>query len=148
MHTAVGFPALIRAFRLALTVEGLRSHTIYNYTRDAERFASQFQDRKPTSISASDIRAYVATLLDNYSPKTVCQAQIALRRFFRFLVREGESWTIANCISGGGLVVEKRKCARVSSARRCRLLSGPPTPILARGCCAPEVHSATPRGAC
>jgi len=90
MHTAVGFPVLIRAFRLALTVEGLRSHTIHNYTRDAERFASQFQDRKPTSISASDIRAYVAMLLDNYSPKTVCEAQIALRRFFRFLVRERE----------------------------------------------------------
>ena len=58
MQTAVGFPVLIRAFRLALTVEGLRPHTVYNYTRDAERLATYFESRTPKSISASDIRAY------------------------------------------------------------------------------------------
>lgn len=90
MQTAVGFPVLIRAFRLALTVEGLRPHTVYNYTRDAERFATYFESRTPKSISASDIRAYVVTLQERFAPKTVHEAQLAFRRFFRYLFREGE----------------------------------------------------------
>ncbi len=55
MQTAVGFPVLNRAFRLAITVEGLQPHTISNYTRDVERFSTHFKGRKPKSISASDI---------------------------------------------------------------------------------------------
>ena len=90
MQTAGGFPVLIRAFRLALVVEGRRPHTVYNYTRNAERLATYFQDRVPKSISASDIRTYVATLQEHFAPKTVHEAQLALRRFFRYLVREGE----------------------------------------------------------
>jgi len=90
MQTAAGFPVLIRAFRLALVVEGLRPHTVYNYTRNAERLATYFQDRVPKSISASDIRTYVATLQERFAPKTIHEAQLALRRFFRYLVREGE----------------------------------------------------------
>ncbi len=90
MPTAVGFPVLIQAFRLALTVEGLRLHTVHNYTRDVERFASHFQGRKPSSISALEIRNYVATLQDHLAPKTIHEAQLGLRRFFRFLVRESE----------------------------------------------------------
>ena len=90
MHTAGGFPVLIRAFRLTLTVEGLRPHTIHNYTRDVERFAHYFHERKPKSITASDIRTYTASLQEKYAPKTVHEAQPGLRRFFRFLVREGE----------------------------------------------------------
>ena len=90
MQTAVGFPVLIRAFRLALTVEGLRPHTVYNYTRDAERLATYFESRTPKSISASDIRAYVVTLQERFAPKTVHEAQLAFRRFFRYLFREGE----------------------------------------------------------
>jgi hypothetical protein len=39
MQTAGGFSALLRGFRLALTVEGLRPHTIHTYLRDVERFA-------------------------------------------------------------------------------------------------------------
>ena len=90
MQTAVGFPVLIRASPLALTVEGLRPHTVYNYTRDAERLATYFQSRTPKSISASDIRAYVVTLQERFAPKTVHEAQLAFRRFFRYLFREGE----------------------------------------------------------
>ncbi len=90
MQTAVGFPVLIRAFRLALTVEGLRPHTVYNYVRDVERFAHHCHRPKPKSIGHSDIRAYIVTLQESYAPKTVYEYQLALRRFFRFLVREGE----------------------------------------------------------
>ncbi len=68
MQTAVGFPVLIRAFRLTLTVEGLRPHTVHNYTRDAERLATYFQGRKPRSISTSDIRTYVASLQEHFAP--------------------------------------------------------------------------------
>ncbi len=90
MHTAVGFPVLIRSFRLALTVEGLRPHTIDNYIRDVERFTTHFQGRKPNSISASDVRDYIAALHPDRAPKTVHEAQLAFRRFFRYLFREGE----------------------------------------------------------
>ena len=37
MVTAVGYPVFVRGFRLALTVEGLKSHAIDNYIRDVER---------------------------------------------------------------------------------------------------------------
>ena len=76
MHTAVGFPVLIRSFRLALTVEGLRPHTIDNYIRDVERFTTHFQGRKPNSISASDVRDYIAALHPDRAPKTVHDASL------------------------------------------------------------------------
>ena len=90
MHTAGGFPVLIRAFHLTHTVEGLRPHTIHNYTKDVERFAHYFREPKPKSITTSDLRTYIATLQKSYAPKTVYEAQLALRRLFRFLLREGE----------------------------------------------------------
>ena len=40
MATATGFPVLIRAFELALTVEGLRPRTISNYLSDVRRFVA------------------------------------------------------------------------------------------------------------
>lgn len=90
MQTAGGFPVLIRAFRLTLTVEGLRPHTIHNYTKDVDRFVHHYQGRKPKSITTSDLRTYIATLQEIYAPKTVYEAQLALRKFFRFLLREEE----------------------------------------------------------
>jgi integrase/recombinase XerD len=89
-HGAAGFPVLLKGFRLALAVEGLRPKTVNNYLRDAESFAKHFEDRSPRTISPGDIRAFVATLQEGHAPKTVREAQLALRRFFRFLVREGE----------------------------------------------------------
>ena len=89
-HRAAGFPVLLRGFRLALTVEGLRPKTVNNYLRDVERFTEWVGGRSARSISPGDIRAYVATLQEGHAPKTVRDAQLALRRLFRFLVREGE----------------------------------------------------------
>ena len=40
MFTAVGYSVLIRGFRLALSVEGLKPRTIENYVSDTERFAA------------------------------------------------------------------------------------------------------------
>jgi site-specific recombinase XerD len=90
MFTAVGYSVLIRSFRLALRVDGLRPHTIDNYVREAERFAAYHGDHFPHSATPADIRAFTITLGDGRSAKTVYEAQLGLRRFFRFLVREGE----------------------------------------------------------
>ncbi len=56
MQTAGGFSALLRGFRLALTVEGLRPHTIHSYLRDVERFAEYVGTRHPCSIFPSDMK--------------------------------------------------------------------------------------------
>ena len=90
MHTAVGLSQLIQAFRLVLSVDGLRPHTIHNYVRTVERFAAQIDGRKPHRITAADVRTFIASLQDQCAAKTVCEAQLALRRFFRFLLQEGE----------------------------------------------------------
>jgi len=90
MDTAVGSPHLIRAFRLALQVGGLRPHTIANYVRDAERFA-RFKGEHPLGSSIpDDVRSFIAAFQIGHSPKTVHETQLGLRRFFRFLVAEGE----------------------------------------------------------
>ena len=90
MVTAVGYPVLVRAFRLALTVDGLKPHTIQSYVRVVERFAAHVGGRDPDSITAADIRDFVAALQLKLAAKTVNEAQLALRRFFRFLVIERE----------------------------------------------------------
>lgn len=87
MDTAFGYSVLVRGFRLALSVEGLKPHTINCYVRDVERFAAYQEASDPLSVTATDIRAY---LQGRRSAKTVYEAQLGLRRFFRFLVREGE----------------------------------------------------------
>lgn len=74
MYTAGGFSALLRGFRLALTVEGLRPHTIHSYLRDVERFTEWVDGRSPLSISPTDIRGHIATLQDGRAPKTVREA--------------------------------------------------------------------------
>jgi site-specific recombinase XerD len=59
-----------------------------NYVRDVERFARHhpylFQ------VTASDVRAYILTLQERRAPKIVYGTQLGLRRFYRFLVREGD----------------------------------------------------------
>ena len=90
MFTAVGYQVLIRGFRLALSVEGLRPHTISNYVREAERFAAAHEGQEPQSVTPADIRAHVLDLRARCAPKTVYESQLGLRRFFRFLVREGD----------------------------------------------------------
>jgi integrase/recombinase XerD len=88
MFTAVGSSVLIRGFRLALTVEGLKSHTVDNYVRDVERLAQHHQDL--FLVTAADVRAYILTFQKRRAPKTVYETQLGLRRFYRFLVREGD----------------------------------------------------------
>lgn len=88
MFTAIGSSVLIRGFRLALSVEGLKPHTVDNYVRDVERFAQRYPDL--FQVAAADVRAYILTLQERRAPKTVYETQLGLRRFYRFLVREGD----------------------------------------------------------
>lgn len=90
MHTAGGLSGTVRGFRLALTVQGLRPSSVNHYARDVERFARHFAGRSPASITPADVRGYVIELQTRHAAKTVREAQLALRRFFRFLVQEGE----------------------------------------------------------
>ena len=90
MVTAVGYSVLLRGFRLALSVEGLRPHTISCYVRDVERFAHHHQGQDPVVVTPTDVRAYIPHLQEQVAPKTAYEAQLALQRFFRFLLREGD----------------------------------------------------------
>ncbi len=90
MHTAVDWSTLTRGFRLALTIQGLRPHTVTNYVRDVERFARSVDGTSPSQVTEADIHFYLGEFQQGRSPKTLRDAQLALRRFFRFLAHEGE----------------------------------------------------------
>jgi site-specific recombinase XerD len=90
MVTAHGFSALVRGYRLSLSVRGLRPSTVESYVRDVERFTSTLNGHTPKSITPADLREYFLAYQDGRAPKTVRECQLALRSFFRFLVAEGE----------------------------------------------------------
>jgi site-specific recombinase XerD len=90
MVTAVGTSVLIRAFRLALSVEGLKPKTISDYVREAERLCKFLDGRPVDSFTGTDVREHIVALEARLSAKTIREAQLALRRFFQFLVQEGE----------------------------------------------------------
>ena len=90
MVTAVGYSALVRGFRLALTVDGMRPHTVSCYVRDVQPLGDFLTPRPITKATSSDIRAFLEHHGNGRCPKTVREAQLALRRFFRFLVQEGD----------------------------------------------------------
>ncbi len=90
MRTAVGSSALIRAFHLALTVEGLKPHTVQPYVANARSFADHLDGRPVSKATLNDVRSFVVTLQERQAPKTVHEVQLGVRRFFRFLLREGE----------------------------------------------------------
>ena len=70
MDTATGSPVLIRAFRLALTVEGLRPRTVQNYVSSAEQFATYFGDHPLRAVKASDIREFTVAAQGRLAAKT------------------------------------------------------------------------------
>ena len=90
MDTAVGSSVLVRAFRLALSVEGLKPKTISDYVREVERLGTFLNGRPFETVTGTDVREHIVSLGDRLSAKTVREAQMALRRFFQFLVQEGE----------------------------------------------------------
>ncbi len=87
---SVGENLLIRSYHLGLVADGLKPHTISCYIRDAERFLNHIAKPDPSEITSDDAREYFGWMQSRRSAKTVHEAQLAVRRFFSFLVREGE----------------------------------------------------------
>jgi site-specific recombinase XerD len=93
MHRIAGGSPLLHGFRLSLVVEGLRPCTIDHYVRDVQRFLDALPttpELAPALVTVADVRAFLASFQETHAPKTVREAQLALRRFFRWLVQEGE----------------------------------------------------------
>jgi len=88
--TAVGYVGEIDSFALALKVEGLKPHTVSCYVREARRLGEHAGWIPPAQVTAEHVRAYIGDLASRVGPKTVHEAQLGLRRFFRFLMAEGE----------------------------------------------------------
>ena len=90
MFRADGYSELFHGFQLALEVSGLRPSTIKHYTTDGRKFLEYYPDVSPPEITSIHIRQYLVLLKKKVSAKTVYEVQLALRKFFRFLVDEGE----------------------------------------------------------
>ncbi len=90
MDTAGGLSGLVRSFQLALIVEGLRPSTVRHYVSDARRFVAHSNNQSPRKVTAGDIREFILEYQETHAPKTMREMQLALRKFFRFLVAEDE----------------------------------------------------------
>ena len=90
MFKAVGYPEVLHGFHLALEVSGLRPSTIRHYISDTKKFLEYYSEVPPLEITSLHIRQYLALLKKKLSAKTVYEFQLALRKFFRFLVEDGE----------------------------------------------------------
>ena len=88
MFRADGYSELTHGFQLALEVSGLRPTTIKHYTTDAKKFLEHYSGGPPSEITPLHIRQHLALLKNRVSAKTVYEVQLALRKFFRFLVKE------------------------------------------------------------
>jgi integrase/recombinase XerD len=80
---------LTEDFGHALSLEGLRPSTIYHYVRDARRFCLFLDGRGLAETTPALLREYLTLFQVGRKAKTLREAQIALRRFFRWLVAEG-----------------------------------------------------------
>ena len=90
MFRADGYSELFHGCQLTLEVSGLRPSTIKHYTTDARKFLEHYSGGPPSEVTPMHIRQYLALLKKKVSSKTVYEVQLALRKFFRFLVEEGE----------------------------------------------------------
>ena len=90
MFRADSYSELFHGFKLALEVSGLRPSAIKHYTTDGRKFLEYYPDVAPPEITSIHIRQYLAQLKKKVSAKTVYEVQLALPKFFRFLVDEGE----------------------------------------------------------
>jgi len=85
---------LTEDFGRALSLEGLRPSTIRHYVRDARRFCTWVNERMDHPLTLADtttstLREYLIIFQGGRKAKTLRECQVALRRFFRWLVAEG-----------------------------------------------------------
>ena len=88
--TAVDYVIYLDSFALSLKVEGLRPHTISCYLRDVRRLGECSGWVTPASLTAKYVRNYIEWLSGRVAAPTVTSAQLGIRRFFRFLIDDGE----------------------------------------------------------
>ena len=82
------FAEALRCFELHLRAErNLSPHTRRAYLSDVRQFAA-FVEGEPASVTATDLRAFLAELHGRRHPATLGRKLAALRCFFRLLVRE------------------------------------------------------------
>ena len=94
---AVDYVIYLDSFALSLKVEGLRSHTISCYVRDARRLGELTGWVTPSKLTSGHVRSYIDWLSERVAPPTVTSAQLGLRRFFRFLVDEQDIASDPKC---------------------------------------------------
>lgn len=82
----------IGAFALYLRSErNLSAHTLRAYLSDIRQFAATLEHgREPGTVTATEIRAYLASLHGRRQSSTMGRKLASLRSFFRFQVREGQ----------------------------------------------------------
>jgi len=85
-----GYTGLLDSFALSLRVEGLRPHTVSCYLRDARRLGEHSAWLPVAKLRVEHVKSYLDCLSERVAPNTVAEAQFGLRRFFRYLIAEGE----------------------------------------------------------
>ncbi len=88
---ATQFSDAIGEFGLHLRAErNLSAHTLRAYLADIRQFAATLEHvREPGTVTATEIRAYLASLHGHRHVSTMGRKLASLRSFFRYQVREG-----------------------------------------------------------
>ncbi len=86
-------PALDRFLDELWAVEGLSDHTLSAYRRDLEGLAHWLEPRGASleSAGAADLLGYISARMQaGARPKSITRALSSIRRFYRYLVHQGE----------------------------------------------------------
>ena len=87
------FADAIDEFGLYMRAErNLSAHTLRAYLADVRQFAATLECASaPATVTATEIRAFLASLHGRRSASTIGRKLASLRSFFRFQVREGQA---------------------------------------------------------
>lgn len=87
----MNFADAIREYGIHLDVErNVSAHTRRAYLSDVRQFVTSLDPRRnPSTVTAADVRAFLAALHAACHPATLGRKLASLRSFFRFLLREG-----------------------------------------------------------
>jgi integrase/recombinase XerC len=87
----MNFADALREYGIHLDVErNVSPHTRRAYLSDVRQFVATLDTkRKPSTVTADDVRSFLAALHAACHPATLGRKLASLRSFFRFLLREG-----------------------------------------------------------
>jgi site-specific recombinase XerD len=89
-NSAGGCQALLLGFRLHLEAQRLSASVRRHYLATCARFLAWLGERPIASVRPHDLAAFLAEAYPGRSAKTVREHMLALRRFCRWLLSEGE----------------------------------------------------------